>query len=202
MIKDEIQKAPDKELNLHNADYEKIVLFFQGKLQRTKLSPALDDKIEIMRQTAAWAKEYGSRNKVIPMMENAWGLSVSQAYKLYNETIRLFSTVNSQVDQRDFWVDVWLGETMDAIKRARKKGDYKSLASLLRQLKEGIKDFFGEKEVVDYEKLKPNPVILGFFPDLLDTDVPDDPEQLEALLARFKKKKKERVIDITIEDEQ
>jgi len=189
---DIILPAPNKLLTTHNSDDDKLVAFLLGKLERTDLSPKLEEKLENMNVCADLIRKYGSRVKVTRILQTNHDISRATAYRLFDDTQRIFGV--SQVHDQQFWVDVLLGSIMEDIRLARTKQDFRAVASLTRVMKDTIKEFLGSADASLYERIQPPKPVLGFFPDeLKNPDIPKDDDELKKLIREFKKKKKDKL---------
>jgi hypothetical protein len=194
---DEIRMAPVKYLTTHTSDDDKIVLYLQGRLPRTEVKGKLEKQIKEMKDCADLIRTYGSRIKVTKMLETQ-GMSESKAFKLFERTQRIFGT-SSPHDQK-FWVDILLGQIMENIKKAQAKGDFRSVASLIKSMQDTIKELLGTADASIYDRIQPPVPIIGFFPDELKSDVPKDPEELKRIIEKFKNAKKDKFYKDIAED--
>ncbi len=194
-MSDEIQLAPNKLMTTKTTDNEKLIWYLQGKLKRTDISKKLEEKLSRFNHCADYIKKYGSRLKVVPMMEKKFGLSTAQAYRDYNDTQQVFAT--TEQNNQAFWVDMLLGDIRQALKAARKDEDHKAVAALIKTMKETIKELLGDASAAIYDDLVPPVPVLGFFPEELKVPMPDD---LQEQLKRFKVKKKTNTIDVEFEE--
>lgn len=181
---DEIQKAPNKLLTTKNTDNEKLIWYLQGKLKRTDLSSKVEEKLDRIMQTSDLIRRYGSRMKVVPMLEKLFDISTPQAYRYFNDTQAVLATTEQH--NQTFWVDILLGDIRENIKKAQLKGDYKSVTALIKIQKETIKELLGDADAAKYDELNPPVPVLGFFPEELKVKMPDN---LDALINEFKKTK-------------
>jgi hypothetical protein len=194
---DEIRMAPVKYLTTHNSDDDKIVLYLQGKLPRTEVKGKLEKQIKEIKDCADLIRTYGSRLKVTKMLESM-GMSSSKAYTLFERTQRILGT-SSPHDQK-FWVDILLGQIMENVKKAQAKGDFRSVASLMKTMQDTIKDLLGTADASIYERIQPPVPVIGFFPDEIKSDVPKDPEELKKIIEKFKNAKKAKFYKEIAED--
>lgn len=191
MIGDEIKPALPKVLTTHNTDVEIIVQHLQGKLKRSMLSDMIKEKIDRMHIISDLIRQYGSRLKVVPMIEQDMGISKSQALRLFNETIQVYSTVSAQEKGRDLWIDILLGQIMEGMKKSLLKQDFKAHASYVKTFKDTIVDLIGDAEAAKYDKVQPPPIVIGFFPELVMGNVTE--EELLKAAQDFRRKKKENI---------
>ncbi|MFY0628695.1 MAG: hypothetical protein JXR07_20550 [Reichenbachiella sp.] len=193
-MNDIILPAKNIIMSTKTTDEDKIVMYLQGKLKRTELSKKMEEKLNRYNHCADLIKKYGSRLKVVPMMVKKFNLpetsySEPQAYKDFNATQQIFGT--TQQHNQQFWVDILLGQIMQNMKKARKAGDYKSVAAFTREMRTTIKELMGTADVIPYEKLVPPVPVVGFFPDSLNVNVPSD---LDYQIELLKKSKISRVV--------
>lgn len=197
---EEIKPATIKLLTTHKSDDDKLVLYLQGKLQRTELSPKMEEKLDRMLTCADLIRSYGSRQKVTSMMQSITGLSQASAYRIFDDTQRIFGT--SAAHDQQFWVDILLGQIQEEIKRARAEGDGKTVASLLKTMKETIKDLLGSGDAGLYDRIQPAVPVIGYWPEELRTKVTTDPEKLKKLIDNFKKSKRKKGYEDEAEEAQ
>lgn len=200
MTGDEIKPAKNKLLTTQNTDVEKIVLYLQGKLKRTDLSAKVQEKVDRMKTVSDMIKKYGSRLKVVPMIERVYGLSSSQSLRIFNETLMVFSITAEQVKSRDFWIDILLGQIMVGMEKALKAGDYKAHASYVGKFKETIVDLVGDDEASKYDKIQPMPIVIGFYPEMVMTGE-STAEDLMKAAREFRKRKKKAITAVDIDHE-
>lgn len=194
MSDDLIKRAPDKVLSTHT-DEDKIIAYLQGDTKRKRLSPKLQQKYDRYRHCSDLIRRYGSRLKVVPMMEKEYGISYAQASRDFVNTQRIFAT--TQETNQAFWVDILIGMILEDRAKAIKNEDFRAAATMLRTFKETIKELVGPADVIPYEKLIPPKMVVGFFPETLNVDNPDN---LDELIESFKKKIKTNTVDIDAED--
>lgn len=181
-----------KQLTTHT-DTDKIIAFLQDNSGNVKLSKKLEEKLERFYRCSALIKQYGSRLKVCPMLEKEFGISKAQAYRDFSDTQQVFG--ESSKGSREFWLDIILGMMMETRKRAKDAGDNKTAAAVEKNMVSAVKDLLGDKENDAYENLQPVNIMMGFFPETLKTELPDDLEdQIKNLL------KPKRNSNLNIED--
>lgn len=163
---------PEKKSQLLSlkTDVEKIVLYLQGKLPNAEMSPALQQKLDRMKECAALIRKYGGAQKTISMMENMWGISFSTAKRLYNETQEAFGELTNF--NKQFHLDTYLNFLISGINIAKDNGDGRTFAALMKEYKEAIKEFMGTSDAEMYKRLEIPAFKVGFFPEELKTKIP------------------------------
>jgi hypothetical protein len=195
VIQDRFPESREQELNLRT-DVEKIILFFQGKLKNTKLSPALEEKISRMKQCAELIGKYGGAKKVIPILQELYDISFATARRLYIETQEAFGEVTHF--NRQFHIDTYINMLIEGAQQAKKAGDFRSYAGLIKEYKEAIQIFMGTNEADLYKQLKVPEFQVGFFPEELKTKLPPQ-GQLEARIKKIlEAKRKDEIEEATI----
>ncbi len=184
---DEIQRAPNKVLSTKTITEDVLVQFLMNKLERTDLTDKLQEYVENMRTCAKLIRKYGSRLKVEPMLEKLFAISPRTARTLYDRTTRLYRKDQPPLD-REFWIDIHLGDVRKGIKKALKDGDIKAYASLMRIQHEIIKDFMGTNDAAMYEQFEMPELELAFTPEIFKNN--SLPEDLDAQIEKLKKSKK------------
>lgn len=200
VLQDRWPEAKEKELNLRS-DVEKIILYFQGKLKNTVLSPALEEKINRMKRTAELIQKYGGAKKVIPIIQELYEVSFATARRLYIETQEAFGEVTHF--NRQFHIDTYIQMLIEGANLARSNGDFRSYSSLMKEYKEAIKDFMGTNESDLYRNLKIPEFQVGFFPEELRIKLPTNwKSQLEKIKEAKRKDEIEDAIILTPEHEE
>jgi len=169
VLQDRWPEKKEKELSLRT-DVEKIILYFRGELPNTRLSPALEEKINRMKQTSALISKYGGAKKVIPIMEELWDISFPTARRLFIETQEAFADITHF--NRQYHIDTYINMVIQGANQARDAGDFRSYQGLLKEYKEAIKDFMGTSDADLYRKITVPPFQVGFFPEILKTKIP------------------------------
>jgi|GEM_PF-2477116 len=169
VLQDRWPESRKKQLSLRT-DVEKIVMFFHGKLPNTELSPALEEKIERMKECSRLIQKYGGAKKVISMMEGLWGLSYSTARRLYHETQEAFGEVTHF--NKQFHIDTYMSLLIQGINAAKDNEDGRTYASLMKEYKEAIREFMGTSDADMYSKIQIPTFEVGFFPEELKTKLP------------------------------
>lgn len=179
VLQDRWPAAKEKELNLRT-DVEKIILYFQGKLKNTKLSPALEEKIVRMKRTAELITKYGGAKKVIPILQELYEISFSTARRLYIDTQDAYGEVTHF--NRQFHVDTYIQMLVEGANLAKSTGDFRSYSTLMKEYKEAIREFMGTNEADLYKRLQIPDFEIGFFPEELKVKLPSNwKSQLEKL---------------------
>lgn len=151
-------------------DVEKIVLYHQGKLPNAELSPALEEKINRMKECSNLIQKYGGAKKVISMMEGLWGISYSTAKRIYNETQEAFGDLTNF--NKQFHIDTYMQFLITGINLAKESGDGKTFTGLMKEYKNAIKEFMGTSEADIYKQIQVPTFEVGFFPEELNTKLP------------------------------
>lgn len=200
VLQDRWPEVREKELNLRT-DVEKIILYFQGKLKNTVLSPALEEKIGRMKRTAELIQKYGGAKKVIPILQELYDVSFATARRLYIETQEAFGEVTHF--NRQFHIDTYVQMLIEGANLAKGQGDFRSYSSLMKEYKEAIKDFMGTNESDIYKNLKIPEFQVGFFPEELRIKLPANwKSQLEKIKEAKRKDEIEDAIVLTPEHEE
>lgn len=195
VLQDRWPEIKEKELGLRT-DTEKIILYFQGKLKNTKLSPALEEKISRMKQTAELITKYGGAKKVIPILQELFNVSFATARRLFIETQDAFGEVTHF--NRQFHIDTYINMLIEGANQAKKAGDFRSYSNMLKEYKEAIQTFMGTNEADMYKRLEIPEFQVGFFPEELKTKLPPK-GQLEARIKKIlEAKRKDEIEEATI----
>jgi hypothetical protein len=195
VLQDRWPERKEQELSLRT-DTEKIILYFQGKLKNTKLSPALEEKIQRMKQTAELITKYGGAKKVIPILQELFNVSFATARRLFIDTQDAFGEVTHF--NRQFHIDTYINMLIEGANQAKKAGDFRSYSNLLKEYKEAIQVFMGTNEADLYKRLVVPEFQVGFFPEELKTKLPPK-GQLEARIKKIlEAKRKDEIEEATI----
>jgi hypothetical protein len=90
---------------------------------------------------------------------------------------------------RDFHVDRLFEMMYSTREKALADGDLRTAAACEKNIQDAIKNFLGTKEAVDWSKLQPPRILVGFMPELLNVPLPANlDEQVQQLLKAKKKK--------------
>lgn len=181
----EIRHAPIKLLTTHNSDEDKLRLHLQGKLERHELSPKLQEKVERIVATSELIRKYVSRLKVCPMLEKSMNLSRAQAYRLYEETQRLFG--ETSIKNQQFWLDIQMGAIEEDIAACRMLKDYRSVAALRKLQVDLIEKLMGSGDAQLYERIQPPEFVVGFFPRSMKMPLPKDKELRKLVSEKLQK---------------
>jgi hypothetical protein len=169
VLQDRWPEKKEEELSLRT-DVEKVILYFQGKLPHAKLSPAMEEKISRLKRTAELINKYGGAKKVIPIVEELFGISFSSARRLYIEAQDAFG--GATYFNRQYHIDNYIQMIITGANQARDTGDYRSYSSLMKEYKEAIKEFMGTSDADMYRQLQVPAFQVGFFPEELKTKLP------------------------------
>lgn len=153
-------------------DVEKIVLFQQGKLPNAHMTEALQEKMNRMKQTTLIIQKYGGAKKVIPILQDLFDISFSQANRLYKETQDAYGAITHF--NRGYHIDTYVQLLLEGIQLAKGSGDMRSYHGLLKEYKDAIREFMGTNEADLYKKLQVPEYQIGFFPEELKTKLPKD----------------------------
>jgi len=177
-----IKRAQMKVLTTHQSTDDLIIAHMKGKLERSELSPKLQEQVDNMLACEKLIRKYVSRLDVVPMLETTLGVSRSTAYSLYESTQRILG--ETSVKNQQFWLDIELGALEKDIQGAQKMNDYKSVASLRKIKADLIIKLMGSGDAQLYEKIQPPQVVIGFFPASMKVKLPKDRE-LQKLASEY-----------------
>ncbi len=186
-------------LNLQSERDEIIHYLMHPEIQDSyELSTALAEKLRRMESCADLTRTWGSRFKVIPILEKRFDISRQTARQLYDDTQIVFG-VTSKLTQQ-FWVDIVIGEIMEDKRKASLAGDHRAVASMQKNMAHVIEKLMGSIDTSIYEKINPPPIVIGYFPDKLKTpNLPSDSE-LDIIFKKLMKKKREKIYEDIAED--
>ena len=200
VLNDRWPEKKEKELSTRS-DVEKIILFLQGKLQNTVLSPALEEKIRRLKKASELITKYGGVKKVTPILQELYGISFSSARRLYIDAQDAYGAITHF--NRQFHIDTYIQMIIETANMARDAGDFKSHVSYMKEYKEAIEKFMGTNEADVYKRIQIPDFKIGFFPEELKTKLPANwKARLEKLKETKRKDEIEDAIVLTSEDEE
>lgn len=200
VLQDRWPEKKELELSLRT-DVEKIMLYFQGKLPNTTLSAALEEKVNRMKETDRLITKYGGAKKVIPILENKYGISFSTAKRLYDETQDAYGYATHF--NRQYHLDLYFNKLIEGINLSKDAGDWRSYGMLLKEYNQAIKDHMGTSLEEAYKNIQVPETSYGFFPEELKTKIPANwRARVEKLKESKRKDEIEEAIILTSEDEQ
>ncbi len=168
-------------------DIDRIILYLQDRTDKLKLSPRLDKLLENLQTTADLIRKYGSAHKVVPMLMKDIKISRATAYRYYSDSQQIFAATTRN-DQK-FHVDILLGQIEEKIREATLDKNHNAVAKLIREKRITIAELLGGAESELYEKLQLPRIRLGFYPELLNVEIPPE-EELKAWIEKMKKPKR------------
>lgn len=177
-MSDIIRRAGIKTITTQSDD-DLVIKHLQGKLERSELSAALQKKVDNMIACEKLIRTHVSRHKVCPIIETLLGVSRATAYRLYEDTQRLFG--ETSIKNQQFWLDIELGALEEDIKECRAAGDFRALASLRKVKAHLIEKLMGSGDALLYEKIQPPEFVVGFFPRSMKVKLPKDKELKELI---------------------
>ena len=87
---------PIKILLSQKSDPDKIIDYLiHPNDQKYELTPALQDKLDKMRDCRDLIKKHGSRVTVVPILMTEFNVSHSEAVRIYSETLEVFNATSS-----------------------------------------------------------------------------------------------------------
>lgn len=164
VIQDRFPEKRQEQLGLRT-NTEKIILYLQGKLGKAKLSPAMEERLNRMKQTSELITKYGGIKKVLPILCERFGISFPSARRLYRDSQDAYGSITHF--NRQYHIDTYIGMVMEGINLAKGAGDFKAYAKLLELHKEAIEKFMGTNEAEMYRKIQPPDFRIGVFPEEL-----------------------------------
>ena len=179
-----------KKLNTHS-DVDAIEAYLAGR--EASLSPALAKKLKRLETARDLLAKYGSRRKVVGMLmrlavyTDMGSSSQATAYRDVEDAFEIFKpTARSS---QDFYVDRALEMAFETREKALAAQDFRAAAACDKNIITLIEKFMGDKEAIDWSKVQPPRILVGFMPELLNVPLPQDLDaQVRALLKAKKNK--------------
>lgn len=150
------------------------------------LSKALQTKLERIHTCRELIRDYGSRIRVAKILMNTYQISRAQAYRIFESTQVVYGSTKKT--SREMWLDIILGFIMDDRKKALLKGDFRSVSNMQKNMITAIEKLAGTNESIPFEKVQPPPVVIGFFPEKLKVELPEDWEDQIKQIIKPKRK--------------
>lgn len=179
-----------------HTDVDLIVQHLQGNIN-AQLSPALEEQLKRYEVCADLIKQWGSRHKVVPIMIKRFSISTAQAYRDFADCQEVFgSTPRSS---RDFYLDILLGNITETRNKAIENKDFKTAAACDRNMLLVVQEYFQDQSI-PWEKVQPQNIMMGWFPELSKIKIPDNWQSLVDDLVK-KKKRNTTALDATDAEE-
>ena len=175
---------------------EKAIGYLQGK-EGYILTDAEKVKLERCKQIAKWIVDF-DEDKAIQMAMTSFKLSDKQVKRYYQEAVIIYGDDTKLT--RDFLLKIAIKDIRKTTRLAEKANDLKVMAQSNKNLLSLIKDFYGDAETPDFDKIQLPTTLIQYNPTLVLGDKIDNVEELERELAKLKapKRKKEVYQDIQI----
>jgi hypothetical protein len=175
------------------SDVDAIQEYLAGK-SNAELSPALERKLKRLETARDLLAKYGDRKRVVqtlirlaPYTEMGGKLSKTTAYQDVEDSFDVFRPTSRHA--QDFYVDIALGKVFETREKAIAAGDFRAAAGCDKNIITLIEKFMGDKEAIDWSKVQPPRILVGFMPELLNVPLPKDLDaQVKALLKAKKGK--------------
>lgn len=176
-------------------DNEKIIEFLIQDGDEIRLTKKLQEKLDRMDHCRDLIKQYGARTRVANILMKNYQISRAQAYRLFQDTQDVYGA--TQRTSREFWLDILMGFMIDDRQKALLKQDFRSVATIEKNMITAVEKLAGDKDTIPFEKVQPPQVIIGFFPETTKVELPDDWEaQVKQII------KPKRKIDQVMHDAQ
>jgi hypothetical protein len=188
-----------------STDVDRILEALQDEKGLSMLTSEDKERMHRLQQCKRWIHQYGSREKVLPMMINnewlradgsSYFIKERQAYRDYTDCQVIFSL--GYVNEKAFWLDMLIGWVVETRKQAM-LGDKKELAvahKCEKLLEEIIMNHFGSKDEEAYKKINPVPTVIAFMPKELPVTLPDNwEEDLKNAIANKQRVKTKEISD-------
>lgn len=180
-------------------DVDLILHHLSDKSGESKLPEDLKKKLDRLHFCADLIRQHGSRLKVVPILRKKYDISQRQAYQDFQDTQEIFGS--TPPSSKDFWVDILLGFIMETRHAAFQKKDFRAVTAAEKNLFNTIAEFF-KGDQIPYDKIQPPPILLGFFPELSNVQIPADLDDQVKKLVAEKKIQIERIPEAEIIEEE
>lgn len=164
-------------------DLDDIILYLQGGAGSYELSTYLQGRLDDMNTCRDMIRQYGSRIKVCKMLCTSLHITKGQAEKLYTDTCFVYNT--TQTSNRDFWIDISIGNILETRAKALIKGDFKTAAQCDSNLVKQIAEMTDSKDAEIYRRINVQKRILEFNPELTGVKLePGWEEQVQEMIRK------------------
>jgi hypothetical protein len=181
-----------------NSDVEDIQAYLAGK-SNAHLSEALAKRLKRLETARDLMAKYGSRKKVVGMLmrltvyTEMGGISQATAYRDVEDAMDIF--LPTARHSQEFYVDIAMEKVFETREKAVAAGDLRAAAAADKNIITLIEKFMGDKEAIDWSKVQPPRILVGFMPELLGVPLPTD---LDAQVKNLLKAKRGK--NLTVND--
>lgn len=179
------KSTKSKELNTQT-DIDQIIAARLDTKNRVKLSATLQKKMNMIDHCDDLIRQYVTRKKVIPMLMNRYEISREYARQLYMETIEIYSTT-AQVN-KEYWIEYLIERNKKTYDVAYKRGNVTAMAMADNTLAKIVKDILPDDDSSVYEDFQLPAIEVGFYPELLKVDIPENLDEIVRELKSMKKR--------------
>jgi len=197
-LNNEIIQIYNQHLTTHS-DVDQLIAYYQDKTGNVVLSKKLEELDKRLHFAADLLRRYSSAFKIVPMLKKEFNYSQASAYRDLTAAEYFFGTTLSH--NRDIRIDRLLDKTNELYKKAIAKEDFRTAALVIREEKEIIVKLIGDRQLLPYDKILPPRIIIGFFPQIQNVQLPDNWEEIVERLKKAKLKKTLQFDDAEIMDD-
>ena len=162
-------------------DMEMVINYLKNPQKSTDLGEKLKAMLERWKMTNQLLLQHGNRTRVANMLMKIYNYTVTTAYSDINTTEIIFGKLTRS--QKEFWRN-WAADLLrESITKAKEKEDHKSVAMLMKELRETLGYDKDESLLPDFSNVQLPEVEIGFFPELHEVPMPKDLDSHIANLA-------------------
>lgn len=166
-------------INIDPIKMERAVNYMQNP--DATIDDELKELLDRWKMAYQLLNAHGSRTKVANMLVKIYGYNISTAYSDLEICEKIFSEISKS--QKIFWRN-WAADLLrERIIKIKDTGDAKSLAILLKELRETLGYDQDETKMPDWSEFELPEIEFGFFPELHGVPIPKDLDSHIANLA-------------------
>jgi hypothetical protein len=178
---------------INNENEEDVLLTYLVSDKPVKLTSKQEERLKRYETCVDLIKQYGSRNKVVPVLMKRYQITRRQAYRDFAATQNLFGATYNH--EREFWIDIVLGEIQKTKSLAIMKKDGRAAAMADKNMLYTIERLMGDKEKLPFEEIQPAQILMGFFPENVNVEKMSE-EDIEAAFKRLSKPKRKKDLNV------
>lgn len=188
-----------------NIVQDRLVAAILDNQREFLISEKVEDMLDAYNLARNLYTKYVSRAKVIQRLVEDHGFAERTAWRIADNTPRLFSIAVREVATRSFWADILMSKIIETRTVAFEQNNPAAMAAADANFHKAIATFYGEVETPDPDLTKLPDVVQSFQPELFPDLPPVNSTEFQNIKAAFAKKKERRdklqVLDIDFNEE-
>ncbi|SDK35137.1 hypothetical protein SAMN05421823_102529 [Catalinimonas alkaloidigena] len=181
-------------MNIHRkpTDVEQVIAYMQQPATLT-LTGKLQEKLERWDCCDNLIRQYGRYSTVVEMLMKKFGCSKATAYRDIQATEQVFGSINRT--QKEYWRMILREMMLETRDLAKQNEDLRTMTAAEKNLMQLMQLDQQDPELPDYSELQPADITLGFFPELLKVELPEEKE-LKRQIAKLKEVKRKTNLNV------